>query len=258
VYGALGLLIVAALAVVVAGLWAFAAVAEAVREGGTQAFDDAVLRWIGAHQVPWIADAALKVTALASGTTIAMTVGIAAMFLWLTRHRHSAALLLITAATEVVINGLLKVLFGRPRPHIFTWGQHVVTSSFPSGHSMTAAAVYGTVAYLAARLQRRRVSRVLTLLAAGVVILLIGASRMYLGVHYPSDVAGGFAMGLAWAAFCMAALEAMQRLVARRAPEALAEELPPERATEEAMAAAGAARAAGALDAVGDVKRYDS
>ena len=75
---------------------------------------------------------------------------------------------------------------------------------------MIAVVLYSTVAYLAARLQKRRWKRWLTMLAACVLILLIGVSRLYLGVHYPSDVVAGFVIGLAWAAFCMAGLEAVR------------------------------------------------
>ena len=101
--------------------------------------------------------------------------------------------------------------------------------SFPSGHAMSAAVVYGTVAYLAARLQRRQLHRVLTMSAAAVIILLIAASRVYLGVHYPSDVLAGVIIGVAWAAFCMAVLEAIQLYGRRRAPRILTHEEPARR-----------------------------
>lgn len=232
VYAALGILILGGLVLAIGGTWAFGKVASEVREGETQVFDDAVLHWLGAHQDPLLARIGLEITTLGNASTIFMVVAISGMFLWLTRHRYSAALLFATTASEVVINALLKSVFDRPRPQIFNWGDQVISSSFPSGHAMSAAAVYFTVAYLAARLQRRRWARMLTLAAALVVVLAIGASRMYLGVHYPSDVVAGIVMGLAWAAFCMAVLEALQRLAVRRAPEVLADEVPPPRAVE--------------------------
>ena len=91
---------------------------------------------------------------------------------------------------------------------------------------MSSVIVYGTVAYLAARLQQRFASRLLTLMSAGIIIVLICASRMYLGVHYPSDILAGVMIGLAWAGFCMAVLEAAQLYAKRNAPEMLAEERP--------------------------------
>ena len=232
IYATLGILIVGGFVFAVAGVWLFTRVASEVREGDTQRFDDAVLQWVGRHQDPTLGRVALEITTLANGSTIFMVVAISGMFLWLTRHRWSAALLLATTLTETLINLLLKSHFDRPRPQIFTWGDQVVTSSFPSGHSMSAAAVYFTVAYLAARLQRRRWMRWATLGIAFLLVIAIGASRMYLGVHYPSDVAAGMTMGLAWAAFCMAVLETMQRFAARRAPETLAQEVPPPREVE--------------------------
>lgn len=102
-----------------------------------------------------------------------------------------------------------------------------MSSSFPSGHAMSAAIVYGTVAYLAARLNTRAWARWLLLVAALFIIVLISFSRVYLGVHYPSDVIAGVSIGLAWAGFCMAALEAIQKFAPRRAPETLAAEESP-------------------------------
>lgn len=103
---------------------------------------------------------------------------------------------------------------------------------------MSAAVVYSTVAYLAARLQKRHWHRVLTLLCAAALIVMIGATRLYLGVHYPSDVIAGVIIGLTWAAFCMATLEAIQVYARRRAPKVLKHEQPPPRDTA-AVASAG-------------------
>jgi membrane-associated phospholipid phosphatase len=101
-----------------------------------------------------------------------------------------------------------------------------VSSSFPSGHAMSATVVYGTVAYLLVRLQRHRWAKVLTVTTAALLILLICLTRLYLGVHYPSDVIGGIIVGLAWASFCMATLEASLALARRRASRATIEERP--------------------------------
>jgi undecaprenyl-diphosphatase len=126
----------------------------------------------------------------------------------------------------VAINGIVKLGFDRPRPQIFEWGADPVSSSFPSGHAMSATIVYGTVAYLAARLIRRRWMRWLTLASAALLIVAIGASRLYLGVHYPSDVLAGMTLGVAWSAFCMATLEGIQVAGKRYRPEILEHEEP--------------------------------
>ncbi|HEX8851522.1 MAG TPA: phosphatase PAP2 family protein [Gemmatimonadaceae bacterium] len=226
-YAAVGIFVTVGAVLAVAGTWAFAELAAHVQRGATQQFDDAILRWMAAHQTPWLHVVMLQVTALGTGVVVMMVVAVAALFLWLTRHRHSAALLLVTTSVGIVINSLLKDVFHRQRPSIFAWGTEVFSSSFPSGHAMSAAIVYGTVAYLAARLQRRHWSRVTTAVVAALLIALIAFSRIYLGVHYPSDTLAGMAIGFAWAAFCMATLEAIQLIALRRAPQALANEEPP-------------------------------
>jgi undecaprenyl-diphosphatase len=125
-----------------------------------------------------------------------------------------------------VLDNLLKIGFNRPRPQIFEWGTYTASSSFPSGHAMSSVVVYGTVAYLAARLQQRLASRVLTFISAAVIVAAICVSRMYLGVHYPSDILAGIMIGLAWAAFCMSVLEAAQIYAKRNAPQLLVAEEP--------------------------------
>jgi undecaprenyl-diphosphatase len=182
-----------------------------VRSGTTQAFDESVIRWLGAHHTGTLDAIMVEITALGTGVVVMMIVAVAALFLVLTQHKYSAILLVASAAGGIVLDGVLKLGFNRPRPSIFVPAVHTVSSSFPSGHAMSAAVVYTTVAYLAARLHKRRWARWLVMMTAFVVIVLISFSRLYLGVHYPSDVLAGIAIGLAWAGFCMAVLEAIQK-----------------------------------------------
>lgn len=225
-YATFGIFLLSGAALAIGGTWAFSEVAERVRAGTTQRFDDAVMRWIGHHQYPALQSVMLEITALGTGTVVAMIVFVAGMFLWLNRHRHSAVLLVVATLGGLVLDALLKIGFNRPRPQIFTWGTRVVSSSFPSGHAMSSIVVYGTVAYLAARLQQNFASRAATMIFAGVIIIAISSSRLYLGVHYPSDVLAGLIIGLAWAAFCMAVLEAAQLYAKRNAPQMLEDERP--------------------------------
>lgn len=225
-YAVFGIFLLSGAAVAVVFTYLFAKFAGHVKSGGTQAFDDAVMRWIAEHQNPMVQQAMLEVTALGTGVVVAMVIFVAALFLWLNKHKHSAILLLVANFGGIVLNNLLKLGFDRPRPQIFKWGTYAASSSFPSGHAMSSVIVYGTVAYLAARLQQRHASRALTLSFAAVIILLICASRMYLGVHYPSDIAAGLIIGLAWAGFCMAILEAAQLYAKRNAPQMLKDEAP--------------------------------
>lgn len=225
-YVVFGIFILAGAVIAAVGTWGFAELAVHVRSGATQGFDDSVMRWMAAHQRPLMQQIMLEITSLGTGTVVAMLVFVSGMFLWLNKHKHSALLLIIATFGGGLLNNLLKLGFDRPRPQIFKWGTYADSSSFPSGHAMSAVIVYGTVAYLAARLQRRASSRILTLAAAAIIIVLICASRIYLGVHYPSDIAAGLIIGLAWAAFCMAVLEATQLYAKRNAPQMLEAEAP--------------------------------
>jgi undecaprenyl-diphosphatase len=223
-YTALGIFLVAGATIAMLGTWGFVELAQYVRAGGTQRFDDAVLTWLGAHRIPWIERSLLEITALGTGLVVLMVVAVAALFLALTEHRYSAFLLLFATAGGIALNGVLKLVFHRPRPQIIAWGMHVTTSSFPSGHAMSAMIVYATIAFLAARLEKRRWERWLTLIVASGIIMLIALSRLYLGVHYPSDVVAGLIIGLAWAGFCLAGLEAVRVFALRFRPSELKHE----------------------------------
>jgi undecaprenyl-diphosphatase len=225
-YATIGIFLSAGAVVALTGTYLFAKFAGRVRSGRTQAFDDTVLRWIAENRPPKLEPIMLEITFLGTGTVVMMIVAVSGMFLWLTKHKYSALLLLISTVGGIVLNNLLKVGFGRPRPQVFDWGTEVVSWSFPSGHAMSAAVVYGTVAYLAARLQVRHLHRVITLVCAAILILAIAMTRLYLGVHYPSDVIAGVIIGLAWAGFCMATLEALQLYARKRAPKVLKQEQP--------------------------------
>ncbi|MDQ6737930.1 MAG: phosphatase PAP2 family protein [Gemmatimonadota bacterium] len=209
---AVGLVLIIGL--VVAGItgWIFLELAETVQSGATLAFDDGVLRWMAAHQSTLATTAALELTALGTGTVVIMMTVVAGMFLALTGQRRPAILLVAATIGGMALNLVLKLHYHRPRPHIFAWATNVVSSSFPSGHAMNSVIVYGTIAYLAARLSPSWWLRALTQLIAILVIVGICTSRVYLGVHYPSDVVGGAIIGTAWAVVCMACLEGVQRI----------------------------------------------
>jgi undecaprenyl-diphosphatase len=217
-YTTFGILLLGGTVVAVALTYAFAKFAERVMSGGTLRFDEAAMRFMGAHQLPWLDAAMVEITSLGTGIVVAMIVAVAGLFLWLYNFKQSAQLLIVAPLGGLLLNYVLKVGFNRPRPQVFIWGTHAVSSSFPSGHAMSAAVVYSTVAYLAARLQTTRLARTVTRAIAMVLILLICFSRVYLGVHYPSDVLAGLIVGLAWSAFCMATLEAAQLYARRNAP----------------------------------------
>ena len=225
-YAAVGIFLIAGVLVAIAGTVGFAALAEVVREGYTQQFDTAVLRWLGAHHTPTLTMIMTEVTPLGTGIVVLTIVGVTTAFLWHTEHKHSARMLLAATAGSIFLNNGLKLFFDRARPDVFEWQTHAASSSFPSGHAMSATVVYGTVAYLLARLQKHGWARTVTLLFGVLMIALICLTRLYLGVHYPSDVLGGIIVGLGWSGFCMATLEASLALARRRAPASVVEEAP--------------------------------
>ena len=224
-YVTVGVFLVGGAVIAIIATIAFAEIAETVLAGGTQAFDVAVLQWLHAHQHPLLTQLMVEMTYLGTGTVVIVVVGVAALFLWHTEHKHSARLLLAATIGNIVLNGTLKFVYHRARPTVFEWQTTAVSSSFPSGHAMSATVVYGTVAYLLMRLQKHVWAKALTLCTAVLLVLLICLTRLYLGVHYPSDVLGGIVVGLAWAAFCMATLEASLAIARQRAPREV-EELP--------------------------------
>jgi undecaprenyl-diphosphatase len=223
-YGAVGVFLVIGLGLVTLAAVAFAQIAQAVVRGQTQAFDNAILRWMGTHGAPWLDTAALEVTALGARVVVYMVVLVASVFLWQSRHHYSAALLWVAVIGSGLVNTVLKLTFNRPRPDVFPWRtQHVGLASFPSGHAMTSIVVYGTLAFLIARLAPTRWLRRLVWIVAVLVIVLVGLSRLYLGVHYPSDVLAGFVIGGAWAITCGLGMEAVRYFRTRR-PRVMAEE----------------------------------
>jgi len=210
-YGAVGVLLIVGVGVILACVAVFGALADEVMEGGTQQMDDAVLLWMNRHASPALTAVALDITALGAGTVVWLLVIVASVFLWVSRHRYSVLLLWVAILGSGLINATMKMFFERPRPQLFPWRvPYAGLSSFPSGHSMTSMVCYSTLAYLIARLVDSRFLRRFTFGLAAVIVVLIGMSRMYLGVHYPTDVLAGFTTGLAWASFCALMIEAIR------------------------------------------------
>lgn len=201
----------------------FAGFAGAVEEGWTQTLDERTLRWLAARRTPLLDEVMLEITSLGNGAVLVMLVGIASVFLWLTHHRWSVYILLAGVIGGKVLNNLLKNAFGRPRPDMIERIEQVSSLSFPSGHAMSSLIVYGSVAYLVGRLEPAPRLRRTTWAFSVLIILGIGISRMYLGVHYPSDVLAGFLAGLAWLAFVASGVTAV-RFFAPRRPKTEAEE----------------------------------
>ncbi|HEX9107415.1 MAG TPA: phosphatase PAP2 family protein [Longimicrobiales bacterium] len=206
-----------------AALVAFVGIAKVVLEGFLQPWDDLALRWLAGHRTPVLTTLAQQATALGSGVVLVVVVVVGSAFLWLTRHRHSAYLLLASFFGAWLLNMLLKDVFERPRPLVVTHLASAASSSFPSGHAMSSMAAYGAIALLVTRLEESQRARLLTWVLAAALVIVIGASRVYLGVHYPSDVLGGYAAGLAWVAFAAAGMSAL-RYFGRQEPDIAVQE----------------------------------
>jgi undecaprenyl-diphosphatase len=201
----------------------FVALAAVVETGFTESVDEHVVRWFAQQRRPWLDEVMLEITTLGNSLVLAMLVAIVSMFLWLTHHRWSVYLLVVGLLGGQVVNNILKLAFGRERPGVVEWVDTVSSKSFPSGHAMSAIIAYGSVAYLVGRLSPTAALRRTTWGVAVLIIAAIGVSRMYLGVHYPSDVAAGFVAGVAWLGFVAASMAAVRYFAPRR-PETAVEE----------------------------------
>lgn len=196
----------------------FALLADEVSEGETQRFDDAVLAMLRAGDRPgpigpsWFIEAARDVTALGSFAVLGGLVAIVCLYLVMAKRGRTARFLFISAVAGTICSTLLKLGFNRPRPGLPDTIE-VFTASFPSGHALLSAVCYLTIgALLAEQADNARLRRFFIGVAA-VITLLVGMSRVYLGVHYPTDVAAGWLIGTGWAigSFIIARLRRQQR-----------------------------------------------
>jgi undecaprenyl-diphosphatase len=191
------------------GVWLFAELAGEVREGETRQIDEAILM---AMRNPedlsdplgprWLEEMERDFTALGGVGVLSVLTLLISAFLALDKKGRAAVLVLIAVGGALLLSTLLKSGFQRPRPDLVPHGSYVYTTSFPSGHSMMSAATYLTLGALLARVQPRRRLKVLLLGFATLLTLIVGFSRVYLGVHWPTDVLAGWTAGGIWALIC--------------------------------------------------------
>lgn len=194
-------------------LYAFVEIADDVSEGDTAAFDRTILL---AFRDPedmsnplgpaWLESVMRDFTALGGVAVLTTFTFLVAGFLLLTRKRHAAWMVMISVMGGVALSNLLKWGFGRPRPDLVPHATAVYTQSFPSGHAMLSAVVYLTLGALMARTQADVRVKAYVLFAAGLLTIVVGISRVYLGVHWPTDVLAGWAVGAGWALVCWLAM----------------------------------------------------
>ena len=194
------------LTVCLGGLWFFFELADEVVEGSTRELDRTVLlllRTPGQTDDPlgpfWLEELAEDLTALGGYTVLTLFSLIAFGFLLLLRRLRLALGLAAAVGGAMLLNNFLKIGFNRPRPDLVSHGVEVYSLSFPSGHAMLSAAVYLTLGALLAEAQSQRRLRTYIITVTILLALAIGVTRVYLGVHWPSDVLAGWALGSAWA-----------------------------------------------------------
>ncbi len=205
--GQRNLVLLVTLLLVAAGAWAFAELADEVLEGETRAIDQWVLRALrtpeGAPLGPvWLAEAIRDVTALGSAVVLSLITLAVAGFCLLIGNRIAMIAVLVAALGGQAFSMLLKNLLARPRPDVVPHLTEVSSLSFPSGHSMMSAAVYLTLGVLLAQFVERPRLKTYVLGVAVAVTVLVGVSRVFLGVHYPTDVLAGWTAGAVWALVC--------------------------------------------------------
>jgi undecaprenyl-diphosphatase len=190
-------------------LYAFIELADDVLEGDTENFDSAVLLMFRADDdigdpigPAYVEEMVRDITALGGVAIITLTTLAVLGFLLFVGKKRTAAIMLLATVGAMGVSSGLKELVDRQRPDLVTHGTQVYTASFPSAHSMQSAATYLTMGALLAQVQKRRRVKAFILSIALITTFLVGMSRIYLGVHWPTDVLGGWAAGAGWAILC--------------------------------------------------------
>lgn len=210
--------ILAVFLIVAAGGFTFLKLASEMMEGESFAFDKLILQGLRSASdtsLPigpaWLHAAMIDITALGGVTILTLLTTLIACYLLVAKKAGTAALLVAAIAIGALVSTLLKLGYARPRPDIVAHLVEVHTTSFPSGHAMNSAITYLTLGALLARAEKERLVRVFFMVVAILLTLAIGISRVYLGVHWPSDVLAGWCIGASWAALFSLFARALQQ-----------------------------------------------
>jgi undecaprenyl-diphosphatase len=210
--------VVATVFIVAASSFVFLKIVSEMREGETHAVDEAILLALREPSdpsnpigPPWVEAMFRDLTSLGSPVVLALITIAVVGYLWLERKRGTALFVVLAVVGGAVLETLLKLGFARPRPELVSHLVDVNSFSFPSGHATMATIIYLTLGVLLARVQERRRMKLYLLVVAIFVALLVGVSRVYLGVHWPTDVLAGWCVGAAWALACWLVATWLQR-----------------------------------------------
>ncbi|QEE38216.1 MULTISPECIES: phosphatase PAP2 family protein [unclassified Methylobacterium] len=217
--------LVALLGVSILG-YGFFYLAHEVGEGSTAALDRKILLALRNPAdlsdpigPPWLEETMRDITGLGSVFTVLFLTCAVAAYLAVSGRRRISLFVLAAVGSGELISTVLKLFYQRPRPDLVPHGMEVFTASFPSGHATMSAIAYLTLATLIARLDRNRSAKALVLGLGVGLTLLVGLSRIYLGVHWPSDVLAGWCIGAAWASLCWFVALQLQRRGEVEAPD---------------------------------------
>ncbi|WP_414625100.1 phosphatase PAP2 family protein [Calothrix sp. CCY 0018] len=202
-------------------VWGFFQIAERVFSEQTTELDTAILQRIYELHTPLLNQIMTGITFLGNGSTLIFISCIVMIFLLLSRKFASAFTLVIVTSGGIGLNVWLKNIFSRVRPALWERVVDAASYSFPSGHAMVSLVVYGFIGYLLIANFRSWSSGILFFTT--LLILAIGFSRLYLGVHWPTDIIAGYAAGLVWLISCIVSTEILQFLFARKNQEAVSD-----------------------------------
>lgn len=202
----------------VGGFLVFAHIADEVTEGETHRIDLFILMALRSATDPtlpmgpvWLRETARDITALGSPAVLLFFVVATIVFLLLIRQRRMAMLALASLGGGQILTLILKTAFDRPRPDVALHAVHVATASFPSGHASMAALTYFTLAALATGVLPEWRLKMYVMSLGMMLTVVVGLSRIYLGVHWPTDVAAGWAVGASWGLLCWAIARHLRR-----------------------------------------------
>jgi membrane protein DedA with SNARE-associated domain/membrane-associated phospholipid phosphatase len=209
--GELGLQLTIGIVLIVLGSWLFGGIAEDIVHGDPLVqIDQAVSQFMHAHAEPPFTTTMLVTSLAGSYLIVGLSLLIGGILAWQRRWYELSMLVLASGGGEL-INLVLKALFARQRPTVPDPLLTLTSPSFPSEHAMASMIFYGLTVYLVVRRVRVWRWRVLAVLSGALLIILIGFSRIYLGVQYLSDVLGGYAAGFVWLAFTVTGVETLRR-----------------------------------------------